>query len=113
MESNLVTNEGVHVGHHMFQFESYKIVVHGILIFITEKIVFEMFNLLKITLANYCPSRPTKKKRKKNQSFKITPSKALIDQEGWKVSLLKGMYVAKLLALIQVIWLKGNQLTYE
>jgi len=43
---------------------------------------------------------------------KIDPLKALVDQEGWKVSLLKGMYVAQLLALIQVIWLKGSRLTY-
>jgi hypothetical protein len=34
---------------------------------------------------------------------KITPPKALVDQEGWKVSLLNGMYAARLLALIQVI----------
>jgi hypothetical protein len=37
---------------------------------------------------------------------------ALVDLEGWKVSLFKGMYVGRLLALIQVIWLKGSQLTY-
>jgi hypothetical protein len=36
----------------------------------------------------------------------------LIDQEGWKISLLKGMYVAGLPTLIKAIWLKGSQLTY-
>ncbi len=44
---------------------------------------------------------------------KIVPPKALVDQEGWMVSLLKGMYVARLLALIQVIWLKGRRLTCD
>jgi hypothetical protein len=43
--------------------------VHGILIFITEKIVVEMLNLLKITSANYYPSRPTKKKKKKEAAI--------------------------------------------
>jgi hypothetical protein len=37
---------------------------------------------------------------------------ALVDWEGWKVSLFKGMYAIRLSALIQVIWLKGCQLTY-
>lgn len=35
-----------------------------------------------------------------------------MDREGWKVSLSKGMYVARLLTLIQVIELKGSWLTY-
>jgi hypothetical protein len=42
--------------------------VHGVLIFIIEKIVVEMLNLLKITLANYCPSRLTKKKKEKRNN---------------------------------------------
>jgi hypothetical protein len=44
--------------------------------------------------------------------WKIVSLETLIDRKGWKVSLLKGMYVAKLPTLIQVIWLKGTQLTY-
>jgi hypothetical protein len=43
---------------------------------------------------------------------KISPSNTLLDQEGWKVSPLKGMYATKLLALTHVILLKGNKLTY-
>ncbi len=31
---------------------------------------------------------------------KITPLKALVDREGWKVPLLKGMYIVKLSTLI-------------
>jgi hypothetical protein len=38
--------------------------------------------------------------------------KTIVDLEGWKVSYFRGMYAAKLSTFIQVIWLKGNQLTY-
>jgi hypothetical protein len=40
---------------------------------------------------------------------KIVPPKTLVNREVWKVSLLRGMYVARLLALIQIIWLKGSR----
>jgi hypothetical protein len=30
----------------------------------------------------------------------IVPSKALVDREGWKVSMLKGMYIVRMLVLI-------------
>jgi hypothetical protein len=35
--------------------------------------------------------------------WKIAPLKALMEWEGWKVFLLKGMYATRLLASIQVI----------
>lgn len=64
-------------------------------------------------------AKPTNKKEKDkekeketNIDQKIAPLEALIDQEGWKASLLKGMYVVQLLAVIQMIWSKGNLLTY-
>jgi hypothetical protein len=38
---------------------------------------------------------------------KIVPPKVLVNQEGWKVSLLKGMYATRLPTLIQVIFVKG------
>jgi len=44
--------------------------------------------------------------------LKIIPPNAIVNYEGWKVSFLKGMYNAKLPALIQVILLKGSKLTY-
>jgi hypothetical protein len=40
------------------------------------------------------------------------PPKAFVDQEGGKVSFLKGMYETILSALIMLIWLKGNRFTY-
>ncbi len=43
---------------------------------------------------------------------KITPSETLVDQEGWKISLLKGMYAVGLPTLIKAIWLKGSRFTY-
>ncbi len=87
-------------------------------IFIIEKTMAKMFNLPKSNIANL-PTKPIKEKDKEREREKkaaiyqkIASLEALIDQEGWKVSLLKGMYVAKLLALIQVIWLKGSRFTY-
>ncbi len=44
--------------------------------------------------------------------MEIVPIKALVNQKGWKVSLFKGMYDVRILALIQVIRLKGNKLIY-
>ncbi len=44
--------------------------------------------------------------------MKIAPSKVLVDKEGWNVSMLKGIYAARISTLIQTIWLKGSCLTY-
>ncbi len=44
--------------------------------------------------------------------MKITPLEALGDKEGWKMSMFKGMYVVRILVLIQGIWLKESRLTY-
>jgi hypothetical protein len=42
-------------------------------------------------------TKPTKEKEKEATIYrKIAPPKALVDREGWKVSLLKGMYIARL-----------------
>ncbi len=51
-------------------------------------------------------------KQKEPNLLKITPLKALGDKEGWKMSMLKGMYVVTMLTLIQGIWLKGSRFTY-
>lgn len=62
----------------------------------------EMFNLPKIGISKL-PPKLTKEKEKENEVFiyqKIVPPKALVDWKGWKVSLLKRMYVIRLLALI-------------
>ncbi len=51
--------------------------------------------------------------KQKEPSFKkIAPLEALVDMEGWKVSMLKGMYVARMPILIQGIWLKESRFTY-
>lgn len=83
-------------------------------IFIIIETVAEMLNLPKISI-NKLLSKPTKEKEREKEAAiqrKITPLEALINQEGWKVSLLNGMYATWLLALIQVIWLKGGRVTY-
>jgi hypothetical protein len=61
-------------------------------------------------LAKLTNKKEKDKEREKEASIyqKIASLEALINQEEWKASLLKGMYVVQLLALIQVIWLKGN-----
>jgi hypothetical protein len=77
-----------------------------------------MFHLseLKITKLS---TKLTKEKEKENEREKevtiyqkIVLLEALINWEGWKVSLFKGTYVARLPTLIHEIWLKGSQLTY-
>ncbi len=76
--------------------------MQGVLIFIIEKIVAEMFKLSKIGI-NKLLAKLTKEKEKEKEANvygKIVSSKALVDWEGWKVYLLKGMYAVKLLALI-------------
>jgi len=74
----------------------------------------EMFQLLE-TSFNKLSAKPTKEKEKEKEVvvyWKITPPKAFVDREAWKVSFLKGMYATRLLPYIQLIWLKGNWLTY-
>jgi hypothetical protein len=64
--------------------------------------VVEMFKLSKIGISKLL-AKPTKEKEQEKEVVayrKNVPSKALVDQEGWKVSLLKGMYAIRLLALI-------------
>jgi hypothetical protein len=39
-------------------------------------------------------------KQKELSLLEITPSKALIDKEGWKMSMLKGLYTTRLPASI-------------
>lgn len=51
-------------------------------------------------------------KHKEPNFQKLAPQKALVDREGWKVSMLKGMYIAQMPTLIQGIWLNGSRLTY-
>ncbi len=69
----------------------------------------EMFQLSKSSITKI-PTKPTKEKEKEKEREKevaiyqkIVPLEALVNQEGWKVSFLKGMYVAWLSTLIQVI----------
>jgi hypothetical protein len=86
----------------LVQFEIVKSIVQGVLVFMIEKIVAEMFKLSKIGI-NKLLAKPTKEKEKEKEADvygTIVPSKALVDKEGWKVSLLKGIYAVKLLALI-------------
>jgi hypothetical protein len=51
-------------------------------------------------------------KQKDLNFLKIAPLEALVDNERWKMSMLKGMYAARMPTLIQSIWLKGSRLTY-
>ncbi len=77
--------------------------MQGVLIFITKKMVAKMSQLPKIGFKKLL-AKPTKEKEKEKEAViyqKIAPpKKTLVDREGWKVSLLKGMYVAILPALI-------------
>jgi hypothetical protein len=77
-----------------------------------------MFNLLKISITKLL-TKPIKEKDKERERekeaaiyWKISSPEALVDRQGWKVSLLKGMYATRLPSLIQVLWLKGSRLTY-
>jgi len=51
-------------------------------------------------------------KQKEPNFQKIAPPKILVDREGWKMSMFKGMYIARMPTLIQGIWLQGNRLAY-
>jgi hypothetical protein len=44
--------------------------------------------------------------------LKIAPLEVLVDREGWKVSMFKGIYATRISTLMQAIWLKGSQFTY-
>jgi hypothetical protein len=72
--------------------------MQGVPIFIIEKTMAKMLNLPKSSIANL-PTKPIKKKDKEREREKkvaiyqkIASLEAFIDQEGWKVSFLKGMY---------------------
>jgi hypothetical protein len=51
-------------------------------------------------------------KQKEPNFQQIAPPKILVDREGWKMSMFKGMYIARMSILIQGIWLKGSRLIY-
>jgi uncharacterized membrane protein YagU involved in acid resistance len=68
--------------------------MQGVLVFIIEKMMVEMFKLLELGI-NKLPSKSTKEKEKEKETAsyrEITPPEALIDQEGWKVSFPHRMY---------------------
>jgi hypothetical protein len=70
----------------------------------------EMFSLPQFDIIKL--SVKPQKEKEMTIYWKITPPKTLVDWEGWKVSLLKCMYVTRLPILIQVIWLKGSKFAY-
>ncbi len=47
-----------------------------------------------------------------NLCLQMAPLSAFVQRKGWRVSEIKGKYVARILVLIQVIWLKGIQGMY-
>ncbi len=47
-----------------------------------------------------------------NLCIQMSPLNVVVQKEGWRVSQLKGKYAARLLILIQTIWLKGSCGTY-
>ncbi len=68
--------------------------MQGVLVFIIEKMMVKMFKLPELRI-NKLPPKSTKEKEKEKKTTnyqKIIPPKALIDQEGWKVSFFHGMY---------------------
>jgi hypothetical protein len=76
--------------------------------------VTEMFKLPKISITNCHPSRPKRRKKRKGSNCllkvcSIRNTNWLKRMEGFPS---QGNYVAKLLTLIHVIWLKWSQLTY-
>jgi hypothetical protein len=63
-------------------------------------------------LQNHKRRRKRKKENEVAIHLKIVPPNAIVDYEGWNFFFPKGMYDAKLFALIQIIWLKRNKFTY-
>ncbi len=68
-----------------------------------------MLNLMETSITKLL-AKPMKEKDKERAREKevaiykkIVSPEALVNWEGWKISLLKGMYAAKLPTLIQVI----------
>jgi hypothetical protein len=51
-------------------------------------------------------------KEKGTKLPKNSSTGSLVDREGWKVSMLKGMHVARMPILNQSIWLKESRLSY-
>jgi hypothetical protein len=66
-------------------------------VLLTEDIVAKMFVLPQVKHLKLAS------KQKEPNFQKIAPSEVLVDREGWKVSMFKAMYVARMLALIQGI----------
>ncbi len=81
-------------------------IVQGVLMLFTKDMVVEMLLLPQVEhfklLAKY----------KESNLLKIAPPEVLVDREGWKVSMLKGIYVAKIFVLVQAIQLKGSCFIY-
>jgi hypothetical protein len=91
-------------------------------VFITKKTVAEMFylpqsNIIKILAKSAKEKEKERKegKREGDEGFHVSKNRPIGHLNGLKEMegfLFKGMYVAMLLALIHVIWLKGDKLTY-
>ncbi len=67
-----------------FNLKIIELVLQGVLISITEKMVVEMLKLLKTCISKLL-TKPTKEKEKENEAVvyrKITQLEVLIDQEG-------------------------------
>jgi hypothetical protein len=82
--------------------------------FITKKMMGDMFCLPQSGFMKLL-TKPQKEKEKEKEvtMYKIFVSiEALISREGWKVSLLKGMYLIRMPTLILKNWLDGNIFTY-
>lgn len=72
------------------------------MVFITKKMMVEMLKLPKVGITKLL-AKPMKEKEKEMEGivyWKIAPLEALVDWEGWKDSLFKGMYATIFLALI-------------
>jgi hypothetical protein len=74
-----------------------KLVVQGVPMLLIKNMVAKMLLSPQVAHAKL----PTK--RKELNFLKIVPPKALVDKEGWKISMLKGIYVVRMFALIQGI----------
>lgn len=81
IESDPTAREGVFASHHLVQSKIIKSIVQGVLVFITEKTMAKMFNLLEIGI-NKLPPKLIKEKEKENAMVvyqKIVPPKALVN----------------------------------
>jgi hypothetical protein len=55
---------------------------------------------------------PIKQANVAKTCIQMMPFETMVEKEGQKASQLKGKYAAKMLALLQVIWLKRSRGTY-